>query len=62
MGRDSSVGIVTGYWLDDRGVGFRVSVRATFFCYVVPTGSGALLAFYPMSTGVFIPGCKAVGA
>jgi hypothetical protein len=25
--RDSAVGITTGYWLDDQGVGFRVPNR-----------------------------------
>jgi hypothetical protein len=29
--RDSSVGIVTGYWLDDRRVGVRVSVGSRIF-------------------------------
>jgi hypothetical protein len=29
--RDSSVGIATGYRLDDRGVGFRVSVGSRIF-------------------------------
>jgi hypothetical protein len=30
--RDSSVGIVTGYGLDDRGVGVRVPVESRIFC------------------------------
>jgi hypothetical protein len=30
-GRDSSVGIATGYELDDRGVGVRVPVGSKFF-------------------------------
>jgi hypothetical protein len=29
--RDSAVGIATGYWLDDRGVGVRVTVRSRRF-------------------------------
>jgi hypothetical protein len=31
--RDSSVGIATGYWLDDRGVGVRVMVGSGIFAY-----------------------------
>jgi hypothetical protein len=31
VSRDSAVGIVTGYWLDDRGVGVRVPVRSRIF-------------------------------
>jgi hypothetical protein len=31
MSRDSAVGIATGYGLDDRGVGVRVSVGGTNF-------------------------------
>jgi hypothetical protein len=31
VSRDSSVGIATGYWLDDRGVGFRVPVGSRIF-------------------------------
>jgi hypothetical protein len=30
--RDSSVGIVTAYMLDGRGVGVQVPVGASFFC------------------------------
>jgi hypothetical protein len=29
--RDSTVGIATGYGLDDRRIGFRVPVEARFF-------------------------------
>jgi hypothetical protein len=29
--RDSSVGIATGYWLDDRGVGVRVLLGSRIF-------------------------------
>jgi hypothetical protein len=30
--RDSAVGIVTGYGLDDQGVGVRVPVESSIFC------------------------------
>jgi hypothetical protein len=33
MSRDSSVGIATGYGLDDRGVGVRVPVRVKNFLF-----------------------------
>jgi hypothetical protein len=29
--RDSAIGVATGYWLDDRGVGVRVSVVSRIF-------------------------------
>jgi hypothetical protein len=29
--RDSAVGKATGYWLDDRGLGFRVAVGYNIF-------------------------------
>jgi hypothetical protein len=31
--RDSAVGIATGYWLGDRGVGVRVPVRVKNFLF-----------------------------
>jgi hypothetical protein len=31
LSRDSAVGIATGYWLGDRGVGVRVPVGSRFF-------------------------------
>jgi hypothetical protein len=48
---DSVVGIVTGYGLDDRGIGVRVPVGSRFFSLfrVVQTGSGVHSA-YPMGT------------
>jgi hypothetical protein len=55
MSRDSSVGIVTGYGLDDRGVGVRVPVGSRIFSEVHPTS-------YPMGTGSYFPGGKAAGA
>jgi hypothetical protein len=52
MSRGSSVGIATGYGLDDRGVGVRVPVGSEFsLLHVVQTGSGVHPASYPMGTG-----------
>jgi hypothetical protein len=48
--RDSAVGIVTGYGLDDKGVGVQVLV-----------GSGAHPASYPKGTGGSFPGGKELG-
>jgi hypothetical protein len=61
--RDSSVGIVTGYWLDGRGVGVQVPEGREFsLLHVVQTGSGNHPASYPMGTrGSFTRG-KAAGA
>jgi hypothetical protein len=61
---DSSVGIVTGYGLDDRGPRVRFPAQAGNFslhCHV-QTGSGAHPAPYPMGTGSSFPGDKAAGA
>jgi hypothetical protein len=50
MTRDNSVGIATGYWLDDRGSSLdRYKVLSLF--QVIQTGSGAHPASYPMGTG-----------
>jgi hypothetical protein len=51
--RDSSVGIATGYGLDDQVVGFL---------HVVQTGSGVHPGSYPMGTGSSFPGAKAARA
>jgi hypothetical protein len=57
--RDSPVGIATGYGLDDRGIGFRVSVKQEFsLLHVVQTGSGAHSASYPVGTGDSFLGVK----
>jgi hypothetical protein len=53
-----SVGIATGYWLDDQGIGVRVPVESR---HVVVTGPGAHPASYPMSTGDTFPGVKPSG-
>jgi hypothetical protein len=57
--QDSSVGIATGYGLDDRGVRVRVPVVLIFFLpHVVQTGSGAHPASSPVGTGVSFRGVK----
>jgi hypothetical protein len=61
--RDSVVGIATGYGLDDRGVGVRVSVGQDFSpLHIVQTGSGAHLTSYPMGTRGSFLGGKPAGA
>jgi hypothetical protein len=67
MSQDSSVGIATGYGLDDRGSRFRFLAGAGKFSlyHRVETGSGAHWASYPMcargySLGVKRPGREAV--
>jgi hypothetical protein len=64
MGRDSSVGIATGYRLDDRTIGVRFSEGAVYFSlhHRVQTGSGAHPASYTMGTGGSFPGGKAARA
>jgi hypothetical protein len=56
--RDSSVGIATGYGLDDRGSRFRFPAGAGNFSlhWRVQTGSGAHPTSYPMGTGGCLPG------
>ena len=54
MGRDSSVGIATGYGLDGKGIKSRWGAR---FSAPVQTASGAHPASYTMGTGSF-PGVK----
>jgi hypothetical protein len=53
MSRDSSVGIATGYGVDDRMIGVRLPVGAGNFSlrHRVQTGSGDHSAFYPVGTG-----------
>jgi hypothetical protein len=53
MSRDSSVGIVTGYGLDNRMIGVRLPEEAGNFSlrHHYQTGSGAHPASYPMGTG-----------
>jgi hypothetical protein len=62
--RDSSVGIATGYGLDDRMIGVRIPAVAGNFSlrHHVKTGSGAHPASYPMVTGGSFSGGKAARA
>jgi hypothetical protein len=61
--QDRVVGIVTGYGLDDRGVGVGVQVGSRIFLlHVFQTGSRAHPASYPMGTGGSFYGSKAVEA
>jgi hypothetical protein len=58
--QDRVVGIVTGYGMDDRGVGARVPVGEEFsLLRVVQTGSGAHPTSYQMGNGGSFPGGKA---
>jgi hypothetical protein len=61
---DSSVGIATGYELDDRMIGVRFRAGAGNFSlrHHVQTDSGVHAAPYPMGTGGSFPGGKAAGA
>jgi hypothetical protein len=64
MSHDSSVVIVLGYGLDDRGSRVRFPARAGNFSlqHHVQNGSGAHPASYPMGTRGSFPGGKAAGA
>jgi hypothetical protein len=63
MNRDSSVGIATGYQLDDRGVEVRVLLGQEFsLLHVFQTGYGTYSVSYKMNTGGSFPGSKAAGA
>jgi hypothetical protein len=58
MNRESGVGIVTGYGLDEKGVGVRVLERLEFLLlHVVQTGSGADL--FSRYRGLFQGGAAA---
>jgi hypothetical protein len=57
-----SVGIATGYELEDGGVGVRVPVEEEFsLLHDVETGSGVHPASYTMETGGAFPGSKVAG-
>jgi hypothetical protein len=64
LSRDSSVGIVLGYGLDDRGFRARFPAGVGNFSlhHRVQNGSGAHAASYPMGTRGSFPWGKAVGA
>jgi hypothetical protein len=59
----SSVGIATGYGLDDRmsEVRFPAGAENIFLHHRVQTGSGAHPASYPMGTRISFPGGKLAG-
>jgi hypothetical protein len=62
--RDSSVGIVLGYGLDDRGSRVRFPAGADNFSlhHRFQNGFGAHPASYPMGTRGSFPGGKVTGA
>jgi hypothetical protein len=64
LSRDSSVGIVPDYGLDDGVSRVRFPARAGNFSlhHRVQNGSGAHPASYPMGTRGSFPGGKAAGA
>jgi hypothetical protein len=61
--RDSSFGIATDHWLDDRMIGVRFPVGSGNFSlrHFIQTGSGAHTASYPMGTRGSFPEGKAAG-
>jgi hypothetical protein len=61
--RDSSVGVVTGYGLDNRGSGVRFPAEAENFSlhHRVQNCSGTHPVSYPMGTWGSFPGGKATG-
>jgi hypothetical protein len=63
MSRDSSVGIATGYRMDDRMIGVRFSAGAGNFSlrHRVEIVSRAHPASYPVGTGGSFSGGKAAG-
>jgi hypothetical protein len=56
---DSTVGVATGYGLDDRGGRSSSPGRGKNFLHVIQTGCGAHSASYTMGTGVKWPGREA---
>jgi hypothetical protein len=60
MSRDSVVGITTGYGLDDRGVGVRVSVGSRIFSTSSRPALGSAQSPYPVGPGACYPEGKAV--
>jgi hypothetical protein len=63
VSRDTAVGIATGYWLDDRGIGFRVPVGSRIFTSPCRPNRlwGPPPTSYPMGTGGSFPGVKRPG-
>jgi hypothetical protein len=64
MSRDSSVGIATGYGLDDWMIGIRFPAGSGNFSlqHRVQTDSGVLPGSCPMGNGGCFPGGKEAGA
>jgi hypothetical protein len=57
MSRDSAVGVVIGYGLDDQGVRVQDPERPKILTlHIVQTGSGAHPASYPMGMGAKVAG------
>jgi hypothetical protein len=62
MSRDSSVGIATGYGLDDQGGGSSSPGRVNFsLLYIIQTVSGVHPTSYLMGIGGSFPGVKRQG-
>jgi hypothetical protein len=61
-GRDSTVDIATGYWMNDGGFGVKSPGSVKNFLHDVQTGSGAHPASYPMGMWASFSGSKAAGA
>jgi hypothetical protein len=64
VSRDSVVGIATGYWLDDRGVGVQVPMGSRIFTSPCRPDrlSEVHQTLYPMGSGGSFLGGKAAGA
>jgi hypothetical protein len=61
VSRDSAVGIVTGYWLDDRGVGVRVPVGSRIFSTSSRPALGPTQPPIQWVPGALSPGVKLRG-
>jgi hypothetical protein len=63
MSWDNSVGIATGYWLDDLMIGVRfLAGTGNISGHRLQTCYGVQAASYPMGAGSSFPGGKAAGA
>jgi hypothetical protein len=61
-GRDSAIGIATGYGLDDRGVGDQVPLRSRMFSPPRrPDRLWGHTTYYPIGTGGYFPRGNAAG-
>jgi hypothetical protein len=58
MSRDSAVGIVTDYWLDDRGVGVRVPVGSRIYSTSLRPALGSTQSPVKWVPGAHSPGVK----